>query len=47
MSTALDGGCACGEIRNRLASDPLLVHGCHFLRTLPDRPGKRAVRVGR
>jgi hypothetical protein len=26
--SALEGGCACGEIRYRLASDPLFVHCC-------------------
>src|SRR6185436_14542995 len=26
-----EGGCACGEIRYRLASDPLFVHCCHCL----------------
>jgi hypothetical protein len=25
----LDGGCACGEVRYRLTSDPLFVHCCH------------------
>jgi hypothetical protein len=25
------GGCACGEVRYRLASDPLFVHCCHCL----------------
>src|SRR5215469_6003574 len=30
MST-YEGGCACGEIRYRLASDPLVVHCCHCL----------------
>jgi hypothetical protein len=29
--SALEGGCACGEIRYRLASDPLFVHCCHCL----------------
>jgi len=27
----VDGGCACGEIRYRLASAPLFVHCCHCL----------------
>jgi hypothetical protein len=27
----LEGGCACGEVRYRLASDPLIVHCCHCL----------------
>ncbi len=27
----LDGGCACGAVRYRLASDPLFVHCCHCL----------------
>jgi hypothetical protein len=31
MSTALEGGCACGEVRYRLASEPLFVHCCHCL----------------
>jgi hypothetical protein len=31
MSTKLEGGCACGEVRYRLASDPLFVHCCHCL----------------
>jgi hypothetical protein len=26
-----DGGCACGEVRYRLASGPLFVHCCHCL----------------
>lgn len=26
-----EGGCACGEIRYRLTSDPLIVHCCHCL----------------
>jgi hypothetical protein len=26
------GGCACGELRYRLASEPLFVHCCHCLR---------------
>ncbi len=31
MSVTLEGGCACGEVRYRLASDPLFVHCCHCL----------------
>jgi hypothetical protein len=31
MSDALEGGCACGEVRYRLASEPLFVHCCHCL----------------
>ena len=27
----LEGGCACGEVRYRLASEPLIVHCCHCL----------------
>lgn len=26
-----EGGCACGEVRYRLSSDPLFVHCCHCL----------------
>lgn len=26
---ALEGGCACGTIRYRLADDPMIVHACH------------------
>jgi hypothetical protein len=26
-----EGGCACGEVRYRLASDPLFTHCCHCL----------------
>jgi hypothetical protein len=26
-----EGGCACGEVRYRLASEPLIVHCCHCL----------------
>jgi hypothetical protein len=29
MSVEIEGGCACGEIRYRLASDPLITHCCH------------------
>jgi hypothetical protein len=28
---SVEGGCACGEIRYRLASEPLFVHCCHCL----------------
>ena len=31
MSTPREGGCACGAVRYRLASDPLFVHCCHCL----------------
>jgi hypothetical protein len=31
MSFALEGGCACAEVRYRLTSDPLFVHCCHCL----------------
>jgi hypothetical protein len=31
MSALREGGCACGEVRYRLASDPLIVHCCHCL----------------
>jgi hypothetical protein len=31
MDIALEGGCACGTVRYRLASDPLFVHCCHCL----------------
>jgi hypothetical protein len=31
MSATREGGCACGEVRYRLASDPLFVHCCHCL----------------
>jgi hypothetical protein len=27
----VEGGCACGEIRYRLTSEPLIVHCCHCL----------------
>jgi hypothetical protein len=27
----VDGGCACGEVRYRLASEPMFVHCCHCL----------------
>jgi hypothetical protein len=29
--TVREGGCACGEVRYRLTSDPLFVHCCHCL----------------
>jgi hypothetical protein len=31
MNAPREGGCACGEVRYRLASDPLLTHCCHCL----------------
>ena len=31
MSDTREGGCACGAVRYRLASDPLFVHCCHCL----------------
>ncbi len=31
MSAEREGGCACGAVRYRLASDPLFVHCCHCL----------------
>jgi hypothetical protein len=31
MSVTREGGCACGAVRYRLASDPLFVHCCHCL----------------
>ena len=31
MSDMREGGCACGEVRYRLRSDPLFVHCCHCL----------------
>jgi hypothetical protein len=31
MGAAREGGCACGAIRYRLASDPLFTHCCHCL----------------
>jgi len=27
----MEGGCACGEVRYRLTSDPLFIHCCHCL----------------
>ena len=29
MTSILEGGCACGKLRYRLASDPMFVHCCH------------------
>jgi hypothetical protein len=31
MNTQREGGCACGEVRYRLTSDPLFTHCCHCL----------------
>jgi len=31
MSVQREGGCACGEVRYRLKSDPLFTHCCHCL----------------
>jgi hypothetical protein len=31
MSVEREGGCACGEVRYRLASEPMFVHCCHCL----------------
>jgi hypothetical protein len=31
MSVLREGGCACGTVRYRLASDPLFTHCCHCL----------------
>ena len=31
MSVMREGGCACGAVRYRLASEPLFVHCCHCL----------------
>jgi hypothetical protein len=31
MGAAREGGCSCGAIRYRLASDPLFTHCCHCL----------------
>jgi hypothetical protein len=31
MTAVREGGCACGEIRYRLTSEPLFVHCCHCL----------------
>lgn len=31
MADARQGGCACGAVRYRLASDPLFIHCCHCL----------------
>src|ERR1700677_905684 len=29
MQNAMEGGCACGQVRYRLRSTPLIVHCCH------------------
>lgn len=29
MSESVEGGCACGAVRYRIASAPIIVHGCH------------------
>jgi hypothetical protein len=29
VSSRLEGGCSCGEVRYRLASEPLFTHCCH------------------
>lgn len=31
MTSGLEGGCACGAVRYRLASAPMFVHCCHCL----------------
>jgi hypothetical protein len=31
VSARLEGGCSCGAVRYRLASEPLFVHCCHCL----------------
>jgi hypothetical protein len=31
MDKTFEGGCACGEIRYRLTSEPMFVHCCHCL----------------
>ena len=31
MIGTLEGGCACGEVRYRLGSEPMFVHCCHCL----------------
>jgi hypothetical protein len=31
MTTAREGGCACGAVRYRLTSEPLFIHCCHCL----------------
>ena len=31
MNGSREGGCSCGAVRYRLASDPLVVHCCHCL----------------
>jgi hypothetical protein len=31
MSAPLEGGCSCGEVRYRLAAEPMFTHCCHCL----------------
>jgi hypothetical protein len=31
MTTEREGGCACGSLRYRLTSEPLIIHCCHCL----------------
>jgi hypothetical protein len=31
MSVAREGGCSCGAVRYRLASEPMFIHCCHCL----------------
>ena len=31
MTVGAEGGCSCGEVRYRLASEPMFVHCCHCL----------------
>ena len=31
MNVPAEGGCSCGEVRYRLASEPLFIHCCHCL----------------
>jgi hypothetical protein len=31
MTSSREGGCSCGAVRYRLASDPMFVHCCHCL----------------
>ncbi len=31
MKVPAEGGCSCGEVRYRLASEPLFIHCCHCL----------------
>jgi hypothetical protein len=31
MSVSIEGGCSCGAVRYRLASEPLFTHCCHCL----------------